>query len=514
MKRRSFLQGVGGAIGLKVLLGNLEASAQGGGSPPRFLMVHWPVGTVRYNFLPQGSTTDYTMSRILKPFEDAGLRDDLSIVYGLSLAAINTGGGGGHEAGTPMVTTGADCPGTRRNGGEPDDSSAGGPSWDQILLHNVPDLQRTGVGYANAICDARVDSLETSTQCLSYSHSQRSIVSERPVSGGQIVEAVPLLPTLSPLQLYLNLFSGFMPGGVTDSNKAALRRAMLARKSVLDYSLSELSKVRALAPASERSKLELHEQAVRSVESQLAELIDSEGTDFMCTVPKQPDASLQGNTGSRNDFANPETSIADDEQHAAIGRTHMAIIRGAFQCDLIRVATFQWSPGTNHVSFKGMYPDNPDAIYMHHPLSHRITNPADVLSSPPSGGEGKNVVEFLTEVHTWYNRQLAEIFLSFRDTTDAFGGNLLDQTVIPCVTEVSETTHGRSPMPGLILGGKALGMQGGRFYNFEDKPRSFNDFWVTIAQAYLKTNDPLAMLTSEVFRKEGVSPIDGLWSQP
>ena len=40
--RRSFFRSVGaGAVGLKVMLRNLEASAQGMTSPPRFLMTHW-----------------------------------------------------------------------------------------------------------------------------------------------------------------------------------------------------------------------------------------------------------------------------------------------------------------------------------------------------------------------------------------------------------------------------------------------------------------------------------------
>jgi hypothetical protein len=504
IKRRAFLAGLGGAVGLRTVLGNLEASAQGMKSPPRFLMMHWPVGTVRYNFLPSGSGSSYTMSRILKPFEDRGLKDDVSILYGLSLNGVNPGGGGGHEGGTPMMSTGADCPGTRRNGGEPDDSCAGGPSWDQILLNRVPDLQRSGIGYVNAICDARVDSLETSTQCISYSYGKRTIASERP--GGDIMENVPLLPTLSPLQLYLNVFSGFMTGG---GSQETLLRALKARKSVLDYSLAELRKIHALAPASERSKLEFHEQAVRAVELQLSELIES-GGGFVCNLPEKPDSSLQGLVGSRTDFGKPATSVADDETHAAIGRAHMSVIRTAFQCDLLRVATFQFSPGTNHVSFKGMYPDNPAAIYMHHPLSHRITNRDHVLASAP-GGEAASVAEYLTRVHTWYNDRMAEMFAEFKTTEDAFGGNLLDQTVIPCVTEVAETTHSRSPTPALIVGGKALGMKGGQFHNFENAVRHHNDLWATVAQPFLKTNNPVGALSQEVFRKDGVAPIAGLW---
>lgn len=514
MKRRSFLAAVGGALGYHALLNNLEASAAGATSPPRFLMMHWPVGTVRYNFVPSGGQTDFTMSRILQPFEDAGLRDDLSILYGLTHRGINAGGGGGHEAGTPMMSTGAHCPGTRRNGGEADDAAAGGPSWDQILLRHIAELQRPGTGYVNAICDARVDSLETSTQCLSYGYTTRAITAERPVAGGMITENIPLLPTLSPIQLYLNLFSGFMPGGDTPGNQEELRRALLARKSVLDYASGELARVRTLAPAGERAKIELHEQAVRSAEMELAAQLENGTLTPACTIPEAPPDSLKGQTGSRFDYDSPETSSADDPLHADIGRAHMAIIRAAFQCDLVRVATFQFSPGTNHVSFGGLFPDDPNAVYMHHPLSHRITNPDHSLGSPPSGGEMRSIIEFLTAVHTWYNQRMAEMFTAFKETTDAFGGNLLDHTVIPCITEVAETTHQRSPLPALIVGGRALGMRGGQYLNFESRARSSNDFWLTIAQAYFQASNPVDLLGDEIFFKDGVSAIEGLWAPP
>src|SRR5690606_575038 len=142
-------------------------------------------------------------------------------------------GGGGHEAGTPFTTTGCGAEGTRQNGGESDDGVAGGPSFDQVFLKNVPALARDGVGYVNAICDARVDSNETSTQCLSYSYTTRSISSARP--GGNITEHTPLLPQLSPAQLYAGLFANFMPGGATEANREAALRALHLRKSVLDF---------------------------------------------------------------------------------------------------------------------------------------------------------------------------------------------------------------------------------------------------------------------------------------
>jgi hypothetical protein len=66
-------------------------------------------------------------------------------------------------------------------------------------------------------------------------------------------------------------------------------------------------------------------------------------------------------------------------------------------------------------------------------------------------------------------------------------------------------------MPAMIFGGKALGMQGGQFQNFLGQERPHNDLWLSIAQAYLKTADPLSGLADETFRREGAAPIPGLW---
>lgn len=515
MKRRSFLAAVGGALGYHALLNNLEASAAGATSPPRFLMMHWPVGTVRYNFVPSGGQTDFTMSRILQPFEDAGLRDDLSILYGLTHRGINAGGGGGHEAGTPMMSTGAHCPGTRRNGGEADDAAAGGPSWDQILLRHIAELQRPGTGYVNAICDARVDSNETSTQCLSYSYTTRQINSARP--GGQITEYTPLLPQLSPAQLYASLFTGFMPGGDTDANREAALRALRMRKSVLDYSLDELEYLGRLAPSNEKSKIDLHAEAIRKVENQLAKQIEdgelgNEGPS--CTLPMEPSRDLSGGKGNSQYLENVNSD--DSAVHKAVAEAHLALILAAFQCDIIRVATFQFSPGTNHVSFKGMWPSDPNRIAMHHPVSHGggfLSGAADADVASLQGAD-KDRYEFLANVQTWYNTRLAEFLVKMKMTKDAYGGSLLDHTVIPYVTEVAQANHSRGPKPAFLFGGSKLGLKHGTFQNFNTRPQV--DLFLTCAQALMQTDDPKGGLGNERFNQfnRDASAIPGLWQKP
>ena len=513
-KRRSFLASVGGAFALETLLNNLEAQAQGAKSPARFLMTHFPIGTYKQSFLPKGSQTAFTLSPILAPFQS--LMSDMIVLYGLTDNHLRCPGGGGHEAGTPFTTTGASAAGTRANGGEGDDGVAGGPSFDQIFLKRVPGMKQPGAGFFNTLADARVDSLETSTQCLSYDYATRSIKAANPANTN-ITEYQPLTPELSPSQTFAKLFTGFMPGGATPGNNDAAIKALKARKSVLDFSLRELDRLKTLAPGSEVAKIDAHAAAIRDVEMQLQGQIDNPTGGANCTVPMAPDASLKGQTGSKFNYGNESTSTSDEDVHEKIGKAHAAVLLAAFQCDIIRCATFQWSPGTNHVSFKGQYPANPTGSYMHHPMSHRIGD-AGFFNGPPQTGTAADasLYQFLVGINTWYNQKMADILTTFKNAKDAMGNSILDYTVIPYVTEVGDPSHARSPKASLIFGGKALGMKGGQFLNFEGNQRKQVDVFLTCAQALFQNADPLSQLPAaeEKFDRSGASPIAGLWAKP
>jgi hypothetical protein len=520
--RRSFLAGIGGAFGIEILLRNMEAAAQGAGAPPRFLMMHWPVGTIRDQFIPDGSGASYTTSQagqgpgyIVSPFDTPELRPHTIILHGFNMDGIR-GEGGGHEDGTGFATTGASSPGTRANGGEDDDGCAGGPSWDQILLKNVPALSRRneqgtiiGKGYYNTICDKRVDAYETSTRCLSYSYEMQSINSARP--GGTIREARPLLPEMSPLTAYRDLFSGLAPGAALTDREAL--RGLRLRKSVLDHSLRELDRLKTLGPASERDKIEGHAAAVRKLEAQLSDQIAGHGVSGACGVPPMPDAALTGQDADylRGDYDNPMSNTSDETTHEAVGKAHAAILRAAFACDLIRVATFQWAPGTNHVAFKGVDPARPDTIWMHHPLSHRVTDAAFFNGPRPS--EDTYVWDAMVNVNRWYFQKTADIINEFRtqvDPQDPSGGSLLDHTVIPMITEVAEASHTREGHAAIVFGGGKLGMQGGQYRSVSG---IHNQLWLTVAQAFLGA-DAASKLGSEVYVKTGANPIPGLWAAP
>jgi hypothetical protein len=241
-----------------------------------------------------------------------------------------------------------------------------------------------------------------------------------------------------------------------------------------------------LAPASESAKLDFHADAVRKIETQLSnQLAQGPGTLTECAAP-MPSAVIGGkyDGGIHRDYDNPTASVSDETVHEQVGQLHAGLIKAAFACDLVRVATFQWSPGVNHIAFKGIYPGEPNSIYMHHPLSHRITT-SDTLATSGRRPE----VEFLSSVEEWYNQRFAKIVADFKATPDVFGNSLLETTVIPYLTEVAACGHEYYPLPALIFGGSKLGLKGGQYQYLDQRPH--NDMWLSIAQAFGLSMDDL-----------------------
>lgn len=448
-RRRNFLYG-GAATALAFWLRRAEAFAQGATAPKRFLVIHHPVGTVRQNWLCQGGETDFTLSRILKPFEP--VRQHMVILDGIDIIA--RGVGGGHEQGTVTLMTGVRTkslyPG---NGG--DDPKAEGPSVDQLFLKGSAALQGTPIASLQVSCDDRVDVAEVSTRRLSYSGP-----------------AAPMEPYLVPHLTYQRVFGTVMSNtGMVDAE--AMQRIRMLKKSVLDFALSDLNKLRTLAPSEERQRLDAHEAAIRELERGFD--ASPMGGALSCGLTQMP-AQIKPFTDSaanRIGNGNYETTtgeVGEEGLHQMIGELHFEVIRAAFQCDLTRVVTFQWSPGTNHVSFKGFYDPDPAAIKMHHPLSHEFNNP--------------NAPEFLTKIDTWYSERTCGLLMKLMGTPDAAGGGtLLDNTLVPYVTEVARADHTHDNTPFVVFGGANTRLKQGGLFKKHNPRRPVNDMWLACAKA-------------------------------
>lgn len=457
--RRVFLGGLGGAIGLVSLLDRLEAQEAGVASVRRLLTVQRPVGTVPQNWWPTGDGTDlasFTLGRIMEPFEP--LRQKMVVFRGIGLPHGGSAGGG-HERGTVLTVTGRRAPNLYPgNGG--DDPYAEGPSVDQLYLESSPILQDVPIQSLQLSCDRRADTPgEVSPRHLSYSGPH-----------------APMTPYYQPLQAYERLFGSVMPGGTSDGNVDELSRARAEKKSVLDFALRDLGRMRTLAPAAQREKLDAYESAIRELELEL----DADPSDpLFCGLDAPPEVVEVSERldpyGSAN--VSPER---DDEKHRRIGEMHLAIVKAAFKCDLTRTVTFQWSPGTNHVSFGGMWPPDENIFKVHHTTSHN--SPTD------------DIREFLTRIDQWYSERLATFLLELESEADIYDKPILETTLVPYISEISEGfSHSWDNMPWMLFGGTETGLKGGQMWTHGGgqpssatgfNQRSTNDYWMAAARAF------------------------------
>jgi hypothetical protein len=424
-----------------------EAFAQGAPTPKRLLIIHHPVGTVRNNWVCQGTETSFTLSRILAPFEPVKKR--MVVLDGMDIIA--PGVGGGHEQGTVTVMTGVRTtelyPG---NGG--DDPKAAGPSIDQRLLKGSTSLQGTPIASLQVSCDDRVDVGEISTRRLSYSGV-----------------AAPLEPYLVPHLTYQRVF-GTMMAGAPAASADALAKARMLKKSVLDFGLRDLAKLRELAPSSERERLDAHEAAIRELEQAFdASPMSARNCGITMSPPElKPFLDGAGNRIGNGNYSTTDSRMGEQTTHEMIGKLHFEVIKAAFTCDLTRVVTFQWSPGTNHVAFAGFYPPDMNAVKMHHPLSHEFNNP--------------DAPEFLTRIDTWYSERTSAFLQALEATKDAAGVSLLENTLVPYVTEVARADHSFNNAPFVVFGGAGVRLkQGGLLKKYNPK-RTVNDMWLACAQ--------------------------------
>jgi hypothetical protein len=484
--RRAFLRGCGAVPLLWPLLRNIEAFAQTGQAPKRFLVIHHPLGTVLDRWRPAGSVTtnEFTLPYISAPFEP--LRQNLVMVDGLNIVAATRAAGGPtgdktHEGGMVAIMTGQ--PTLGRIGQQ--DHSAGGASIDQILLDHSPVLGgaasavKTPFGSLQVAADIRSDRSEVSPRVLSYRAPRED---ESDIN----LARKPLHPDTQPLNLYGRIF-GASSGVPLDAEQAA---ALLARKkSVLDFMRSDLARLRTLVPASEKDKLDAHAQAIASLEATLQRTVVPLGDGEQCMKPAAPMVFTQDGQGqpgsalSGADYYIP--GQPDYHPHELIGRAQLAMIRAVFACDLVRTATFMWSAGTNWVVFPGAL------------NGKQLTGGAESSPHhPPSHTTDAATVDWLTEVHRFYAQQTAEALLEFQSQIDVDGGSMLDNTVVVYLSEVARAhDHDFRNVPLLVFGGPHVRIEGGRFLSASGGPlptasnantgnRPTNALWLALAPIF------------------------------
>jgi hypothetical protein len=469
LKRRNFLWGIGAATGLQALLRLSEAAADGVKPPKRFMVIHHPVGGNHDNWKVTGTEYDFDLSMILDPFKD--VRSNMVVISGMKIVnkpRAGTPGAGCHEGNTVCLMTGEPHDGLwPGNGG--DDAKVGAASVDQLFLTKAPTTLGAAMGKIPSLqvaCDERTDEREYSTRRLSASGP-----------------GVPMDPYLSPAKLYDRVFGNFMPNTSTQTD-AELAKARAAKKSVLDFALKDLARLKTLVGASEKPRLEAHEALIRDMETRLDSATNGGDLVNGCVPGAKPtDPAGLSRFLDNGMFNGTRQGMGDQDEHKLVAQLHFAILHAALACDMTRVITFQYSPGTNHVSFQGFYPGNASVVKLHHTQSH-------------DGGD-PNTIPFLANVTKWYSEITAAFLLGLKQTKEVDGTSLLDNMIIPYITEARwDHNNNENAFPVTMFGGApaglqtsdpntppAAGMGKGRMKSYGSKStRPMNDMWLACAK--------------------------------
>jgi hypothetical protein len=506
--RRSFLRGLGASAPLLApLLRSIEARAAGAAAPLRLLILHHPLGATPdlSGWRPSASatTTSFTLPVESAPF--APVQQYMCMIDGLNVVTAtsgkdttnNHGGQNTHEGGMVAIMTGVPTLGSTSQ----QDHCAGGPSIDQLLLQKSPVLGGPGTssptpfGSLQLAADIRSDRNEVAPRTLSYL-APKSGVSD-PASARQ-----PLAPETQPLTTFNRIFGGSTStGGTGGGNNAQL---LAQKQSVISYLQSDLARLQKLVPSSEKDRITAHTDAINQLQQTLQQTYGgaggSGGSGSNCSKPTAPPSFMDTASGTQTsngvstglagvDYYVPNQ--ANSHPHADLGLAQLRLIKAAFQCDLVRVATFMWSAGTNWVVFPGTF--------------QGATIQGSLQSTPhhpPSHTSNSMTQGWLNQINQFYSQASSTIVQEFASTPDVDGNMLIDNTVIVYLTEVGRAwDHDQTNMPLIVFGGKNTKVKGGTYLKVsggslptrdgKSGNRPYNDLWLALAPVFGVTMNSL-----------------------
>lgn len=320
--RRSFLQRIGATASVLPFVSGLPSLAAAAGRPrkQRVIFILCPNGTIPAEFWPDEVGTDFSLKRILKPFEP--WKDRLLTLKGV---ANRVGGDGdGHMRGMSCLLTGIELfPGNIQGGSDTPAGWASGPSIDQELRQFLQSRPETRTRFGSLELGVAVPNRADPWTRWTYAGPNQ-----------------PLAPACDPYELFEKLY-----GSTRDRENLG---------SVLDDVTGDLKRLAASVPAEDRDLIERHATFIREMEQELK------------TVAEQkldhPVPPLEAGVHNDNDHIPKLFPMQTD------------LLVNAMANDMARVATFQFTNSVGQARMKWLGIDEP-----HHNLSHEPDSDADAV---------------------------------------------------------------------------------------------------------------------------------------
>jgi hypothetical protein len=391
LHRRSFLRGMGVAVGLPFLDAMIPAmtagTAQAGKAPLRMAFAYVPNGIIMKDWNPDYEGQLGALPRILKPLDP--YKDDILMLGNLT-----------HNTGRALLDGAGDhgrCSGSYLTGIQVKKTTVdikAGVSCDQIVARHMGDQTRfpsLEVGLEDARQAGDCDS--------GYSCAYTNNLAWKS-------ETQPLPPILDPRVLFERLFGN----GLVLSPEARARRSDY-RRSILDFVSEDTRKLESTLGPSDNRKLEEYLSSIRDVERQIERAEKSNA---------QIDPHMEKPYGVPADFAEHFKLMTD-------------MITIAFQADLTRVVTFMMTrEGTSRPYRELGISDG------HHPCTHHMNKP--------------ELIEKVTSINTYHVAQMAAWVEKLKSSKER-DGSLLDNLMLVYGAGLSDgNRHLHEDLPTLLIG--------------------------------------------------------------
>jgi len=450
--RRAFLRLAASAIGAGALSyavgGRRRARADASGHAARLIVFYFPDGVPGTSssgepslWNPTGGETDFQLGEVLAPL--SARRDRCTFVTGLHMGPADVGS---HPGGAKKLLTAVD--------------GGGGESIDQLLARTVGASAPVRHLYLGAQANV---SGASGDKHISY-----------------VAPGTTISPEDDPRAAFSRLFQGGTPtggaagaGGLADTGDA----------SVLDALVADVQDLQGKLGAAEKSKLDLHLEALRDLERRLAGM-----TGGMPTMPAADCGSPR--------FAFGDGSLEDPARFPEILRAQTDLAVLAMACGLSRVAVIQASMHTSELVMS-RFAGTP----LHEPAFDMRSHQASHYGAAHDRGH-REYDAFVKQV-TWWVGQFAYLLDALAMRPEG-AGTMLDESLALLCTEVSDgNTHNHDDMPFVVGGGGGGAIRTGRLLRRDG--RRHGELLCALGQAM---GAPVGR-----FGQDGAGPLEGLLSR-
>lgn len=394
LPRRTFLKGIGAAIGLPVLTAMTPALAASKPSPVRAAWFYVPNGIDMRGWTPPAAGPLANLPRILAPLEP--LKNDILVLSNLT---ANWGrpllvGAGDHGRAAAAYMTGVEV---YRTAGA-----------DLKLAVSADQIAANAIGHLTKLPSLEIG-LEEARQAgncdAGYSCAYAYNMAWK-------TERQPLPPVSDPRALFERLF-----GTDIVEAPAAHARRLAMRRSILDLVSDDTKKLESTLGATDRRKIDEYLTSVREIERQV-QRAEKEGVTI--------DPGMEKPFGIPPEFNDYFKLMTD-------------MMVAAFQADITRVSTIMIGREGSTRSYREIGISDG-----HHPLTHHMGN-ADML-------------EKVASINAFHTRLFAEFLTKMKATKDGESNLLDQSMIVygSGISDGNVHTHDQLPTVLAGRGGKFL----------------------------------------------------------